>query len=243
MTTENTQYVYDQINGLTQEAENWEEDELRRSNEVLYQLLSKCMKLALEITENRKLQTQLNAVLDNFSVRVTTHTPLMTKVIKLVFGTERRRASAYSLALRVAKKANVTPEELPEWLTKQGGVEEVRTASTEHSGVSAKELRICHRTAGESQIDGLTPLVTVAKSAGTPEAVGPTLMLGSVKADRTTEVMCFVNSETLVNAALEFVGKQAESDSEDGSDAGGDAVDAALDAVIPAEETDDQMAA
>lgn len=52
---------------------------------------------------------------------------------KLVFGAERRRASAYSLALRAAKKRGVTPEGLAAWLTKEGGIEEIRLSAAKPS--------------------------------------------------------------------------------------------------------------
>jgi hypothetical protein len=53
-------------------------------------------------------------------------TPLMTKIVKCVFGVDRRRVHAYATALIAAKEKRVGVIELPRWLKEQGGVEEVR---------------------------------------------------------------------------------------------------------------------
>jgi hypothetical protein len=71
----------------------------------------------------------------------------MHKVVKAVFGSDRRRVSAYSLALNVAlvsgavdstgKATAVAPAELAKWLAGQGGVEEVRIATKKVPGAIA----------------------------------------------------------------------------------------------------------
>lgn len=240
---ESTSYVSSQVDDLVKDREHWEQNEFLASNKVLYGLLAKCMGLAAKITESRKLQIQLDEVLAAYQVRLTSGTPLITKVIKVVFGAERRRASAYSLAVREAKKADVKPEELPEWLTAKGGIEEVRTAEKLVDGMNPAELREHHKTKGEKIIDAAASLSSIAKSEGTPESVGPTLMLARVEADRTTTVLCFVNNETLVKAALEFMGKQAGKNGESGDTDGTDAVDEAVKSVSESEQSVDEKAA
>jgi hypothetical protein len=243
MTTNDNFYVSNKVNDLVIERENWEQNEFLVSNKVLYGLLAKCMKLAAEISESRKLQTQVDEVLDAYKVRLTSGTPLITKVIKLVFGADRRRASAYSIAVRIAKQEGVKPDELSDWLLERGGIEEVRLESSSATGESAKERRARRQTLGERSADGNSPLVTIPKSAGTPEAVGPTLMLARVETDRTASVLCFVDNETLVKAALEYIGKQAEKEEQEASDPNRDAVDAALDAVEEQEQAAEENAA
>ena len=100
MTKIDNLYVYRKVYDLVKERIHWEQNEFLASNKVLYELLAKCMSLAAEIAESRKLQNQLDAVLSNYGVRLTSGTPLITKVINLGFGADRRRASAYSLAVR-----------------------------------------------------------------------------------------------------------------------------------------------
>lgn len=243
MTTNDNYYVSHKVEDLVKDRKHWEENEYLASNKVLYGLLAKCMSLAAEITESRKKQVQLDTVLAAYKVGLTSGTPLTTKVIKLVVGKDRRRASAYSIAVRVAKKEDVTPEGLSDWLFKKGGIEEVRTDSTSSTGETSAERRERMQTLGEKVAEDAAVLATVPKSAGTPESVGPTLILARVEADRTSTVLCFVDNETLVKAALEFIGKAADKNSDEDDDAGSDAVEAALDDVAESEQTIEDEAA
>jgi hypothetical protein len=50
----------------------------------------------------------------------------MTRVVKCVFGVDRRRVSAYSIALREALRQGVAADELIEFIEENGGVEQIR---------------------------------------------------------------------------------------------------------------------
>jgi hypothetical protein len=58
--------------------------------------------------------------------KFTDSTPLITKVVKCVFGVNRRRVNAYSTALRVAIAEKKSVIELPKFFKDHGGIEEVR---------------------------------------------------------------------------------------------------------------------
>jgi hypothetical protein len=62
------------------------------------------------------------------SFGATTHD--MTRVVKCVFGVDRRRVSAYSIALREALRQEVSAEDLVAFLQDNGGVEQIRMGGT-----------------------------------------------------------------------------------------------------------------
>ena len=50
----------------------------------------------------------------------------MTRVVKCVFGADRRRVSAYSIALREALNQKVSAKDLVDFIEQNGGVEQIR---------------------------------------------------------------------------------------------------------------------
>lgn len=74
----------------------------------------------------------------------------MNKVVKAVFGEDRRRVSAYAMALRAAfvagpdvqaSTAHVPADQLAAWIESKGGVEEIRLGgkNSGDSGLSEKD--------------------------------------------------------------------------------------------------------
>ena len=54
----------------------------------------------------------------------------MTRVVKCVFGADRRRVSAYSIALREALNQKVSTKDLVDFIEQNGGVEQIRLGGT-----------------------------------------------------------------------------------------------------------------
>jgi hypothetical protein len=121
------------INRLINDREDWEKSELVRSNDKLYEILQSCYALHNTMVGSDALAKSLRKGLANYieskNYLFTNSTPLMTKVVKCVFGVDRRRVHAYATALLAAKDSRVSVIEITKWLRDQGGVEEVRRAS------------------------------------------------------------------------------------------------------------------
>jgi len=98
--------TYAFMDQLVLERQTWEGNALRTSNEQLYVLLQKCYQfyklMGETTTQAAALRTGLNDYINlkGFTFAKTTHT--LAKIVKCVFGAERRRVSAYSIALRMA---------------------------------------------------------------------------------------------------------------------------------------------
>ena len=137
----------------------------------------------------------------------------MTKIVKIVFGTERKRASTYSLALRAAHEQKVDPKGLRDFFIDAGGVEEVRLQAS-----GTKSSKISRERREELAIETLSvaqPLEIISKSDRTPEPdMDDTnhfvVLLGEITAGGDVEVLEFVSDKALRTHALRVIGAARE---------------------------------
>ena len=114
----------------------WETTELAASNARLYSILHKSyvfyltMKTETDATVRKAYAESLQAFIDERKYTFAPSSNDMTRVVKCVFGVDRRRVSAYSIALREALRQNVATEDLIQFLEVNGGVEQIRLGGT-----------------------------------------------------------------------------------------------------------------
>lgn len=120
------------LTGLEQQRVSWESNELAASNRRLYYILTQAYSYywELKLNSNELVRKQKKTALDNFvSQRGYQFMPTaheMTRVVKCVFGMDRRRVSAYSIALREALRQEVQVADLVDFIEVNGGVEQIR---------------------------------------------------------------------------------------------------------------------
>lgn len=127
-----------QLKSLETARISWETVELAQSNNRLYSILQQAYKfyLVMKQDESKDVRKEKQAALDAFieergytnSFGATTHD--MSRVVKCVFGVDRRRVSAYSIALREALRQEVSADDLVVFLQDNGGVEQIRMGGT-----------------------------------------------------------------------------------------------------------------
>ena len=125
---------------------SWETTELAQSNNRLYSILQQAYQfyLVMKQDESKDVRKEKQAALDAFiadrgytnSFGATTHD--MTRVVKCVFGVDRRRVSAYSIALREALRQEVGANDLIVFLEQNGGVEQIRMGGTKPLSASKR---------------------------------------------------------------------------------------------------------
>ena len=125
---------------------SWETTELAQSNNRLYSILQQAYQfyLVMKQDERKDVRKEKQAALDAFiadrgytnSFGATTHD--MTRVVKCVFGVDRRRVSAYSIALREALRQEVGASDLIVFLEQNGGVEQIRMGGTKPLSASKR---------------------------------------------------------------------------------------------------------
>ena len=210
--------IFKALAELEQQRIEWEEGVYRTSNQALYAILSQCLQYGADLatTEANKERRQ---ALDEFykqrGYRIKKETPLMTRIVRAVFGDiDRRRISTYSLVLRQAKNEAVKPDDFADWVEQRGGVQEVRFARSS-TFVSPKAKA---ETAQESfkQMDKLAVVKSEALSAVTnTDNIGEyCVLLAEQEADGSFTVKALVNSIGAVNAAFAALYQQQKAEEE-----------------------------
>jgi hypothetical protein len=110
----------------------WEATDYKKANEGLYDLLAQCKKLFDEqfvkaTDDNRKtLRMDLEAKLKADGLKAQRNTTTLTMFVRYVFGNDRKRAHAYTYVIKAAISYDVAAENLPAYITNEGGIEEIK---------------------------------------------------------------------------------------------------------------------
>lgn len=206
------QSAYNRIASLAKAREQWQTTVFKTANDGLYQLLAECYRLYNDMLGKQTAAIRLREAFEHhcgekkLNFKASTHT--MDKIVRVVFGdADRRRVSAYAIALRaaLAHDPKVGPDDFAEFVRQAGGVEEVRmAASKKQDALSAKEK------------------AAVAKSALTKKAANVVItdrgfcadldaakvdqhhvLIAQQQADGSLVVRAIVSNDTVVNVALQ----------------------------------------
>lgn len=202
---------------LEEERLKWEKNELAASRQRLYGMLTDCYDFYLTMkTDTRAdVREQMKKGLETFvQVRgyiFQSNSHDMNKIVKSVFGLDRRRVSAYSLALRAALKAGgfdnagkemaLAKDELAGWIERNGGIEEIRLGS-KNQGLS---LQVRADTAMQAIRN--KPLMTIKPdpkvlSFDTNDSDKMMLLVAIYRPTGDLEISAVVKSDTAVRGAL-----------------------------------------
>ena len=141
--------AYKTIASLIRDQEVWLNGVHRTANEQLYLLLQRCYHLYKVMSADAAFNKQLKAAIEkhnterNLGINMESHT--MTNIVKVVFGADRRRSSAYSTALRIADAEKVNVMDLPQFLRDSGGVEEVRRKQASEGATALDKVAVAKK--------------------------------------------------------------------------------------------------
>ena len=184
--------------------QQWETTAFRTSNQQLYAVLADCLAYgeALPVAEAKQRTKDLEEHFKLRSYTVKSDSPLLSRIVKAVFGNvDRRRISTYSLVLRTAQKEGVTADMLAVWIEVRGGIQEVKLArSSTYVSPKAKAAQ------AKSTLSSL-PNLAVAKDklaelADADFVGGECVLLAEQQADGSFHIKALTRSGTAVNAAL-----------------------------------------
>lgn len=208
-TPSNSMTTYQRLENLMVQRQVWEDEIFRVSNDRLYSILQNCYSLYVQTgskADAKALNDALerHANLKGFALKASAHT--LTKIVKCVFGADRRRASAYSIALRTAHAARVKAEDLPQFIRERGGVEEVRLAKSNALKPADKAAKASDLVAPTSLAVVQTPdIAALLDTAKIDEFV---VLVAQQGANGALTVKAVVTSKTVVDAALASVYSQ-----------------------------------
>lgn len=121
-----------ELEKLVADREHWQDTAYKTSNDMLYGILQRCyayydkMGGDSDAAKTARAGFRLYVESRNLTFKKSTHT--IAKIVACVFGADRRRVSAYSIALRSALQHKVDTKDLIDYLRGAGGVEELRLA-------------------------------------------------------------------------------------------------------------------
>lgn len=197
--------TYKRIAQLVSDRKAWEQGALRTSNEQLYALLAKCYALYGELCGSTAAAKANRAELENFisksGYRFLESTHTLTKVVKCVFGVDRRRVSTYSLVLREALTQKKTAAEIADFIVAGGGVEEIRRSKSKTAKTATQKAELGKEAVSSNQL-------AVVSSDKIAEALNPDnegndlVAIVTQQADGSLVVRKLVYSKSVLNAAL-----------------------------------------
>jgi hypothetical protein len=193
------------LNDLVVEHDNWRDNAYKTSNEQLYGMLLKCYSLYSTMRGADDVAKEMRKAVNDFAAskgyefKASTHT--ITKIVKCVFGVDRRRTSTYSLVLRAALKQNIQNNDLIDFIRNGGGVEEIRLGSA-GKGLSTKQkaqvaaTTVVVNNLGTASGQALVEMLDAGKIGENK------VFIGAWQADGTVVLRAAIESDSVLNAAL-----------------------------------------
>jgi hypothetical protein len=192
------------ITNLVLEREVWENTVHRTSNDQLYGLLQKCYgmykAMGEDTLEAATLRQALKTYVSFYSIKVSDTAHGLVKIIKCVFGDDRRRASAYGIVLRRALSDKISVADLPTFIRDHGGVEEIRLAKG--NAMTAKQKATLAAAAVKTNAMGVFASEELAKQMDATNIGSNAVLIGTWQADGSVLIRAVVQNGTAVNAAL-----------------------------------------
>lgn len=189
---------------LIAERKSWQENEYARSNQRLYNILQQCYAMFHEMkgvtAEKLALKRAFTAYCSDMGVSFNDSTHLMVKIVRCVFGDDRRRVSAYAVSLRIADEQKVSVLDIPKYFNDAGGYEEVRR------NVANKTTKADKKAQGLSLMNtpSLAGVSSDALNAAFDEGTydGAVLLMSTREPDGTFQVKYVLQQGSLVATAL-----------------------------------------
>ena len=193
------------IEQLIIEQQVWAEGVFKTSNDLLYSLLAKCYEkyeqMCADNEVGKKLRSDLNdyITLRNIGVNKKSHT--LIKIVKCVFGANKRRVSAYSIVLRAALDKGIKSSELVEFINSNGGVEEIRLAKNGNALTVTQKAEKA-KVAVEAEVLAEFESEAISKQLDAANVGAQIVFVASQLANGKFVVNAVSNSTTAVNAVL-----------------------------------------
>lgn len=189
--------------------QNWEVTEMAASHARLYSILTGIYGYYYKMKDKNtttKVREMMKTALDFFTNRrdsvTRADTNDMNRVVKAVFGDDRRRVSAYAIALRYAYDCRVRPENLTAWIKDKRGVEECRKEASGKSGMPLKERAAIAETAVKNTALDIIKTDKMSTLFGADDSEKMVVLVATYRATGELEIQGVVKTDTAVKAAL-----------------------------------------
>lgn len=204
----------DRLQSMEQANHNWEITELAASNKRKYAIMTDAYSyyLTMKTDSNKETRAKYLADLEKFieqrkySFSPTSHD--MTRVVKCVFGMDRRRVSAYSIALREALRQGVAAKELVTFIEQEGGVEQIRLGGTKPLSAKVRAGKVKDEVIGAEL--GMIKFDDRSVSADADWADKQVVIVATYLPTGEFQANAVIRHDSAVNAALAAVYSQQQ---------------------------------
>lgn len=202
------------LKDLAADRKGWEQDELLRSNERLYSILLGCYETVWAMngvsSAQKAMKEAFKTYCEKHSYNFNASTHLASRVVAVVFGNiDRRRTSAYGIALKHLLLDGVSPTNFVAKVKAIGGIEEVRRL-----GAKAKATTTDRAKIGEAALAG--PVLGSVSSDSLTKKFDSTfssetvILIATYEADGSFAVRRLVQKDSVVKAALASIASAVE---------------------------------
>lgn len=207
-------HMFGPLAALEERRVTWETTVYRTSNQQLYALLADCYRYGQKpstVEEAKERSAHLREFAESRGYRLKPEAPLLTRIVKVVFGNlDRRRICTYSIVLRAAAAQGIPADDLANWIEREGGIQEIRLGRSK-TYVSA-ETKI---TTAEKSLKKSTALAVAKSDAlsklADADCMGETcLLIAEQQADGGFAIKAVVRAKSAVNAAWSAVYSQSQ---------------------------------
>jgi hypothetical protein len=197
--------TYAYLEGLAVEREAWEETAFRQSNAKLYELLASCYEfygmLAQDTAKGKAMRLALLDYINCKGLRFTKSTHELTQIVKCVFGVDRRRVSVYSIVLRSALAQKIAADDVPDFIARNGGVEEIRLAKAPNAMTAKQKANSARQFIADAEL-GVASGPRLQEVLDPAKADADCVAIVTPQANGTLLVRALVYSDGVLNAAL-----------------------------------------
>ena len=204
------------LNGIIAERVSWEQNEFDRSNKKLYAILQICYAMfqAMNKTdaEAKAYKIAFNDFCERnqFVFKGSTH--LTAKIVRCVFGDDRRRVSNYGTALRIAAEKNTNISNFITFIEKSGGVEEVRR--DKKVGKSPEARAKVGKASLHGEVLGSVSSNVLNSKFDASAYTDAVLLLATKESDGSFAIRRVIQNSTVITTALASLAKDVKKESE-----------------------------
>ena len=122
---------------------NYHEQYVTTANNILYKLLASMLQVCLDVEvsgEAQRVVKEMRSKLkSDFGIKTQANSRTSSIVVRYIVRSNRKTAHVYGRVIEVAMANNVTPKQLPDFISDRGGIEEIRlsVASAEEKKINA----------------------------------------------------------------------------------------------------------
>ena len=110
-------------------SEKYSTDFINRGNEALYQLLASVYSFALRIEEHysaENIVAQMKKKLKESEIKISGKAGAMATAVRFVIRSDKKTSQRYAKVLEIAKQENLSPQDLPAYISRRGGVSQIQ---------------------------------------------------------------------------------------------------------------------